>query len=179
MPSLSKDTALLLFCCFRQADRSVHYALSCPSQWPQFVAYYDDVKRNRIRVALGLLKDAGADTRSSRPGELDETGGLREIPRLLAGYFFNPLKQTWSFSVQQLTFFSVTLGSLLDVLGDPERRANEELIKLRGDCFQCHYCIGRKMIGLREIRKADGIEHFNQSDFTTHVTFADVGIRPL
>ena len=92
MPSLSKDTALLLFCCFRQADRSVHYALSCPTQWPQFVAYYDDVKRNRIRVAIGLLQDAGAGIGSSRPGELEQTSGLREIPPPPDGLLLQPIE---------------------------------------------------------------------------------------
>ena len=55
-----KNTALTLFCVFRQAERSVHYALSCPSQWSQFVAYYDQPKQIQISEAIGMLKDAGA-----------------------------------------------------------------------------------------------------------------------
>jgi hypothetical protein len=60
--SLSKNTALLLFCYFRQAERSVHYALTFPNTWPQFLAYYDKTKQTQIAKVIGLLKDAGAES---------------------------------------------------------------------------------------------------------------------
>jgi hypothetical protein len=142
------------------------------------VAYYNEVNKKRITEAIGMLKEAGAGTRSFNWDELGHVGGLLEIPRLLLGYFFNPLRRSWLFSVEQLSFFSVTLEQLLRVVAASERGTNEQLIELRYTCFRCHYLIGRKLVGLPEIRKAEAIEHFNQSDFAPHVTFADMGIRP-
>ena len=177
MPSLTKNTALLLFCCFRQAERSIHYAQSCPNQWPQFVAYYERAKQSQIAAVIGLLKDASAgETSVSSRHDLGQSG-LRSVGQLLAAFLCNPLKRAWSFSVQELCFFSAKLEHLLSVLDDSERRANKELIELRLDLFQCHYIISRKLVGLSEIRKADAIEHFNQSEYVTHVTFADIGVR--
>jgi hypothetical protein len=126
-------------------------------------------------MAIAMLKDAGARSSSWNRYQLVQNSKLWDIPYLLTLYFYNPLKRSWSFSVQQLSYFSVTFERLLEVLGDAEPGANKQLIELRLDCFHCHYLIGKKLIGLPEIRKADAIEHFNQSDYISHVTFEDMG----
>jgi hypothetical protein len=178
MASLSKKSALLLFCYFRQAERSVHYALTFPNAWPQFLAYYDKGKQNEIAKMIDLLNDAGA--------ELDEVPSRQElfrqnewlsVVRCSAALLCNPLKRSWSFSGRELSFFSATLEHLLRILGYAEPRENDELIELRMSCFDCHYIIRGKLIGVPEIRKAEAIEHFGQSKYVSPVTFEGLGIH--
>jgi hypothetical protein len=178
MASLSRNTALLLFCCFRQAERSVHYVLSFPNEWPQFLAYYNKAKQTQIAKVISLLKDAGAelDKVPSRQ-ELFEQNGWSAVMRCLIALLYNPLKRSWSFSRKELSFFCATLQHLLQILGHAEPRDNDELIELRMDCFDCHYVIRRKLIGIAEVRKADAIEHFSQSNYVSFVTFHDLGIH--
>lgn len=177
MASLSKNTALLLFCYFRQAERSVHSALTFPKAWPQFLAYYDKEKQSQIAKVIDLLKDAGAglDRVSSRQ-EVEHNGWL-SIVRCLAALLCNRFKRSWFFSTRELSFFSVTLEHLLGLLGHPEPPETDELIELRVDCFDCHYIIASKLIGIPEIRKANAIDHFGQSKYISHVTFQDLGTQ--
>jgi hypothetical protein len=169
--------ALLLFCYFRQAERSVHYALSFPNEWSQFVAYYDKAKQTRIAEAIALLKDAGAETDRVPSRQEFVQNGFLSVIRCSLAFLSNPLKRIWPFSIREPSFFCATLEHLLRILSDTEPREKGELIELRLDCFHCHYIIGRKLIGVPEIRKADAIEHFNQSDYVSHVTFQDLGIH--
>jgi hypothetical protein len=177
MASLSKNTALLLFCYFRQAERSVHYALTFPDSWPQFLAYYDKAKQTQIAKAISLLKDAGAEPDKAPSRLVFEQNGWLSVVRCSAALLCNPLKSSWSFSTQELSFFSATLEHPLRILGYAEPPEIDELIELRMDCFQCHYIIRRKLIGVPEIRKADAIEHFGQSKYVSPVTFQDLGIQ--
>lgn len=177
MASLSKNAALLLFCYFRQAERSVHYALTFPNEWPQFLAYYDESRQTQITKVIGSLKDAGAELAKVPSRQELEPNSWLSFLRCSAALLCNPLKRSWSFSRRELSFFSATLEHLLWILGYAEPRENDELIELRLDCLDCHYIIGRKLIGIPEIRKADAIEHFNQSKYVSHVTFQDLGIH--
>jgi hypothetical protein len=172
---LSKKAALLLFCYFRQAERSIHHAVSCPTEWSQFVAYYD-AKQTEIITVITMLKDAGAARDSDVSREDLTENSLLSVGRSIAGLLWNRLKRTWSFSVRELSFFSGTLDKLLRMLHDSERPNKHELIELRLDCYYCHYTIGRKLIGIPEIRKADSIEHFMQSGYVNHVTFREMDI---
>ena len=176
---LPKNTALTLFCLFRQAERSVHYALSCPSQWSQFVSYYDKAKQIQISEAIGMLKDAGAvqDNVPSRQGLAQD--GFLSFVRCTAGFLTNPFKRSWAFSVREISFFSATFEHLLRILNNTDLPQREELIELRLDCFECHYVIARKLIGVPEIQRANSIDHFNQSEYVSHVTFQEVGIHNL
>jgi len=178
MASLSKNTALLLFCYFRQAERSVHYALTFPNAWPRFLAYYDKIKQTQIANVIKLLKDAGAevDKIPSRQALFEQNDWLSFV-RCSMALLCNPLKRSWSFSRQELSFFSATLDHLLQILGYPEPREHDELIELRRECFDCHYRIRAKLIGVPEIRKADAIEHFGQSEYVSPVTFEGLGIH--
>ncbi len=157
MATLSKKTALMLFCYFRQAERSVHYALSFPDQWPQFLAYYDDGKKTRIADVIEMLKVYGA-TQGKDPGRqaLAQDGWLNTV-RCAAALVCNPLKRRWTFSAGQLSFFLVTLDNLLSILHQEHPPQKAELIELRRNCFECNYIVGRKLIGDAEIRKAASI----------------------
>jgi hypothetical protein len=92
--SFPKNTALTLFCLFRQAERSVHYALSCPNQWSQFVAYYDQPKQIQISEVIGMLKDAGAVQDDAPNRQALAQNGLLSIVRCTAGIVPNPLLRT-------------------------------------------------------------------------------------
>lgn len=174
---ISRRLALMLFCCFRQAERSIHHAHSCPSQWSQFVAYYA-AKQAYIYKAIAILKDAGAMQDSVPSRQMLTESTLVSIGRSIAGLLCNRLKRSWTFSVDELSFFSATLARLIRILHHPELPENEELIGLRLDCFECHYIIGTRLVGIPEIRKAGAIEHFLQSEYVTHVTFQDMGLQP-
>lgn len=177
MASLSKNTAVLLFCYFRQAERSVHSALTFPKVWPQFLAYYDRAKQTEIAKVIDWLKDAGARRErvpSRQEFEQDYFWiALRCLPALLCNRF----KRSWSFSTRELSFFSATLEQLLRILGLAEPPETDELIELRMGCFDCHYIIASKLIGVPEIRKANAIEHFSQSIYFKHVTLQDLGMQ--
>jgi hypothetical protein len=174
-----KNTALTLFCLFRQAERSVHYALSCPSQWSQFVAYYDEPKQIQISEAIGMLNDAGAAQDKVPSRQALARSGLLNIVSCAAGLLTNRLRRSWAFSVRELSFFSATLEHLLKILNNTDLPQKEELIGLRLDCFDCHYVISRRLIGVPEIQIANSIEHFNQSEYVRHVNFQDLGIHAL
>jgi hypothetical protein len=173
----SKNTSLTLFCFLRQAERSVHYALSCPSQWSQFVAYYDKSKQTQISEVIGMLKDAGAVQDNIPSRQALAQSGLLSMVRCTAGLLCNPLKRSWAFSVREISFFSVTLEHLLRILHNADLPKKEELIELRLDCFVCNSVIARKLIGVREIKKASSVEHFNQSEYVTGFTFQEIGIQ--
>lgn len=173
----SKQMALTLFCIFRQAERSVHYALSCPSQWAQFVAYYETSKQTQISEVIGRLRDAGVREDNAPSRQVLAQDSLLSIVRCAAGLLCNRLKRSWAFTTQEIAFFCATLEHLLKILHNVDLPHKEELVELRLDCFYCHSVIARKLIGVTEIRKADLIEHFNQSEYVSHVTFQDMGIH--
>jgi hypothetical protein len=126
--SFPKNKALTLFCLFRQAERSVHYALSCPSQWSQFVAYYDKPRRFQISEAIGMLQNAGAVRDNVPSRQALEQSGLLNIMRRLAGLLSNPLKRSWAFSTREMSFFSATLEHLLRILNQTDPPQNEKFV---------------------------------------------------
>jgi hypothetical protein len=172
----SKRIALKLFCCFRQAERSVHHAAAGPKQWALFLAYYDEPKWARIGALLEMLKAAGADPGDFPGRKAFERNSFLDVLRSAAAIPVNRLRASWSFSVPEISFFSATLERFFAILHCPDRPDGERLIDLRMACYECHAIIRRKLIGVPELRKADAIEHFNQSEYVSHVTFEDIGI---
>jgi hypothetical protein len=173
---LSKKNALRLFCYFRQAERSVHYAQSSPNQWLLFVKYYDKGKQAGIAHAIRLLNGTGAKTEGVPLAQGMVRGDLVGILGCVARLLVNPLRTSWAFSVEELSFFSATLAQLLKTLHSSELPQKGDLTSLRMDCYKCHSIIGRKLVGIPEIRKARLIEHFLQSEFVNHVTFQDMNL---
>jgi len=172
MVTLSKNTMLLLYCCFRQAERSVHYAQSCADEWPRFTAYYRGDRRSRIAGSIGILKSVGATgneavTRLAPPS----------IARAAMGIIFNRFKRTWSFSLIELSVFRRVLEEVLTAIDRDHPPAGEELIKLRMSCFECHYIIANRMFGVSEVRRAHHIEHFQASEYIEHMSFQELGIQ--
>ncbi len=92
------------------------------------------------------------------------------------GFLLNQVRNSWSFSVAELSFFCRTLERVLMMLRPAEVPSAEVLIDCRMDCYQCQYVIARRLIGIPEIRKAQSIEHWFQSDHVEHVTFQELGM---
>jgi hypothetical protein len=44
------------------------------------------------------------------------------------------------------------------------------------DLWKCRWIIERRLLGVRELRDAQRIEHFLQPEFLTHVTMREMGI---
>jgi hypothetical protein len=164
---LSKNTILMLFCSFRQAERSVHNAQSFPKQWAEFVAYYDIARRTQIAELIGVLKAAGATQDETLDLSVKAQSALFSIVRCAANALCNQFKSHWSFSVQELSFFCRTLERLIGAL-QKDFPDQENLISIRLACFQCRHLIARRLIGLSIIQKAGSIEHFNQSQYVAH-----------
>jgi hypothetical protein len=143
------------------------------------VAYYDKCKQTQIGKVIAMLKDAGAAPDSAPRRQALVQNGLLSMVRCAVGLLCNPLKRSWSFSARELSFFAATLERLLRILHSAELPEKGELIELRLDCFHCHYIVEHKLIGIQEIRKADSIEHFEQSQYVNHVTFQEMGIQSL
>ncbi len=172
----SKTTALKLFCSFREAERSVHHALTCRSQWVRFVAYYGEAKQRRIADLIGLLHDAGAVPDKSACRESLLRDNIVTFVCRITAWLVNPLRESWAFSAKENSFFAATFEHLLNILRHSTPPPQEELIDLRFDCLGCHTLIERKLVGVAEIRKGCLIEHWFQSSYVNHVTFQEMGI---
>jgi hypothetical protein len=173
MSSLPKSTALALLCYLHQAERSVHFALSSPSQWPEFVAYYDDFKRGQIGQLVRTLK-ATETTPAGIPNlQLTPHDTVLDIVRFAASAVCNQFKKHWSFSPQEISFFCRTLERVISAL-HADSAHGENLVGLRTDCYECQYVIARRLIGVSAVRKALAVEHFGQSDYMNHIKIGDL-----
>jgi hypothetical protein len=172
---LSRSTALTLFSVCRQAERSVHYALSCPGHWAEFVAFYDREKLGPVNSLLPILKRAVGDLLITPTCEsFTERNVIVEILTALVRRVRNMWKKVWLMSGSEAAFISASLGKLLEILGQPECPRIEGLIELRMDLCLCQWILRRKLIGLPEFRIASAVEHFFQSDHVKHVTLQEL-----
>ena len=173
--SLKKNLAVTLYCHYRQAERSVHFALSNPAQWLGFIRYYDPMKRKALASALEALRAVGTTDR-----------GIPTREQFLRTCFFRPwtflLNQlresataSWRFSEDELAFLCATLAAFDSVLDSHVAREHAVLIDLRLDLCTCEAIIENRLIGVAELRTARNIEHFGQSDYVRHVTFEEIG----
>jgi hypothetical protein len=172
----SKRGALSLFCVFRQGERSIHFALSSPVEWAQLRSFYDFDKRKRISAIIDDFRRAGIVSENVSAPRSMITHGLISMAMRMAGLICNRFKCNWTFRLQEAEVFGATLARLLKTVQYVSAPETDELIQLRLDCFYCHYAIRQRLIGLSELRKANSIEHFNQSLFTEHFSFHDLGL---
>ena len=86
----------------------------------------------------------------------------------------NRFRQKWRFTRNEIIFIRQTLNCLLGML--PLQPAPPALIlfNLKMDCFTCEYIIDTRLVGIPEIEKALGVEHFCQSDYVAHVKIEDL-----
>lgn len=172
MVFFSKSTALTLLGYFRQAERSVDYALSSPNQWPEFVAYYE-ARLTQIARLASILKATGAIEDEGLYRQPTAQTGALHILHCAVNAVRNRFKKKWSFSSQEVSFFLRTFDHLTQV-AHKSSVTQSELIELRFDCFRCQYVIAHRLIGVPEIRAALSVEHFNQSQYIYHTKLPDI-----
>lgn len=171
---ITKDQVVLLFCFFRQAERSVDHALSSPTQWSDFLRYYDPSKRCLLSELLKSLDHefVVAGHPSKEPILLNNVF-LSTIVVIL-GLIVNRFKSTWKFSAREVAMFSSSLGKLQEILDGSDFPGSASLIDCRVRCWKCQFIMTCKLAGLDEIRKASDIEHFNQADFRRHFSYEEI-----
>jgi hypothetical protein len=174
---LSKNTILALFCYCRQAERSVHHAASCSSQWLNFVAYYDEEKRHAIARLIETLRQAGAAHNPNVDPQSFSQSIFSALICQTLGRVINKIRASWSFSTMELSFIYSALRQLLNIIEGAKPQAFQELIDLRMDLYACQEILGWKLIGMSELRKAEKIAHFNQSDYLEHVSLQEMGVH--
>lgn len=167
---LKKRFAILLFCCLRQAERSVHYAVSTPSWWDQFLEYYDAPRRQMLRSIRDRLYAMGARrTRIPQREDVDRTFLPYEMQiyfNQFTNFLLRPLKRSWRFTEDEVTFFAVALDAV-DKLWDEREPplANHYLVKLRTDISIARDIMEIRMAGIPQIKKAMWMEHFCCPDY--------------
>lgn len=174
----SKQFVLMMYCYCRQAERSIHYAVSCPNQWKQFCEYYSEQKRRRLR---SILHDINAREPSEdfaiKCGCRDWIPAL-ELPRLLVRSAVNQFRSSWSFDAHELDLVADAIRRLLAITRDDCVLSHRELLQLRKRFFECSYAIERKLIGLIELRRASRVEHWFNSESTQFYTIEELGLPP-
>ena len=172
---IPKRLALLLFCYFRQGERSVDYGLSCPRSWPLLVEYYD----SRL-AALAELRDT-LKRASALPA-----AASGEQPLLKKGIFApliclwrlvsNRYRNHWSFSTNEISVFASILERLAITVGSATPPPSDDLVALRMRCYECNRLIAQRLIGVPELHTANLIEHRFQSPWVKRFTLEELGL---
>jgi hypothetical protein len=173
---LNKETILCLYCCCREAERSVHRALD--AKWEDFQNYYSGAKTTCIiEVIKGLFKlvSPGHITpflpnREEACATVSEPG----IIRYYLGKWIARRKRSWSFPTPQIHFLALTLNTLMTLLTTRCKPTSTQLISLRMDLCACEYIIECRCHGLGEIERARRMDHFHRTEWLPYVTLADI-----
>jgi hypothetical protein len=176
MVRLDKESVLRLYCYCREAERSLHRALTAP--WAGFRAYYGTDKAGAIRSFREQLarKCPGA----CRSSPLPDVGGVPGMPvwRLFVRYWFGRWlarwEKQWSFPEDELCITLAGLDALLGLLDAPARPDADVLIGLRMHFYNCQRFIGHRCLGLPDIEKAARIDHFDSSPTYAGLQLSDI-----
>jgi hypothetical protein len=166
---LNRDTIVALYCFCRQAERSLDFALGSDEQWRRLREYYDPQKREQLSSIFRVLTRLGADCRNVPA----RTSVVRVS--FLAPFLFllhriaNVWKSAWSFSLAEISFVFASLTKFASLLSVEKPATHNELIELRMDLSTCEWIIACRTCGLPELRQADHVEHFCQSNYIEHV----------
>jgi hypothetical protein len=173
---LDKESVVRLYCYCREAERSVHRALSDP--WPEFRAYYGPAKTVPIH---GLLENLATAVRAggSCPdvSEREEGFGIarwRFFLRYWFGRWLVRWEEGWFFPRREVCYMLGRLEALFRLLDAPTKPDAATLIALRKAFCECERIIEGRCYGLCEIEFARGIDHFNKTAWLPHVTLTDV-----
>jgi len=173
---LDREAVVKLFCYCREAERSVHRALSDP--WPDFRAYYGPEKTEPIRRLIESLAGAvQGQGNCPDPAAHRRPFGM-SIWRLFLRYWFGRWlvrwEKTWSFPERESYYILGRLEELLRLLACPLKPEAHSLIALRMALCECEGLIEHRCYGLREIQVAHGIDHFNKTVWLPRLSLADV-----
>jgi hypothetical protein len=173
---LDKKLVLRLFCYCREAERSVHRALTNP--WPAFRAYYSPAKVRAIKEAVArvtrqLGSSAECPTLPSRD-QLAVRPDWAIFARVLFGRWLSRWETAWPFPRAEACYLAGTLTFLLRLLDDCDKPDSKVLIDLRMTLYDCQRIIEGRCYGVPGLKLANDIEHFDQTEWVKHVSLADV-----
>jgi hypothetical protein len=173
---LDRESAVKLFCFCREAERSVHRALTAP--WSHFQDYYN---QDRLAPIRDLIDRVGGSVRAGGecPDLSSPEGGYGLGPgRMFIRYFFGRWlvrwETSWSFPGREICFILGRLRDLLEMLGSPSKPDHSTLIALRMALCECERIIKGRCYGLWEIELALGIDHFNKTEWLPRISLSDV-----
>lgn len=173
---LEKRLATLLYSCIRQAERSLHFALSNKAQWGDFIRYYNVARRKAITSLLGNLRILNANGDSVRGRQRVSHSSFARPGIFLLNLLTRSIRTSWRFSGDDLAFLFAALSAFYDVLDAAQPPAHASLIELRLDLYSCEWIIENRMLGIPELRLAQNVEHYGQSGFVQHVTLEEMGL---
>jgi hypothetical protein len=173
---LGKTDVLKVYYFCREAERSVHRALSDP--WPDFLAYYAPSRRADILATTELMNSllgrSGLCREPPTRNEIEKLPLRVSLWRACFGRWLARWERSWSFSPPEVCFIAAVLTSLLRLLDELQKPAAEALIDLRLSFCDCQWIIERHSHGLPELRLADEVDHFNKTDSLPRVSLSDV-----
>src|SRR5262249_31818184 len=144
---------LKLFCFCREAERSIHRALSDP--WHDFLAYYTAARRmditQTVEAANQLLGRFPACSQPPSPTEIHKRPSGSYMVRNCLGRWLARWQTSWAFAAAEVCFFAVTLSALLRLLNEPQKPENDRLIELRMAFCDCEWIIESHCCGLPEL----------------------------
>jgi hypothetical protein len=173
---LEKSTVLKLFCFLREAERSVHRAITDP--WPEFRDYYRPAKIAALqRLAATLGEALGSDFPAQGLISREQAGKSISSPgifRYYLGHLIATRKSAWTFPVPAVAFMAVTLNRLVTLVEATQKPDPSVLISLRMDCCASEWMIESRCHGLPELRRARRIDHFHRTEWLPYVTLSDI-----
>lgn len=173
---LAKSTVLKLFCFLREAERSVHRAITDP--WPEFRDYYRPAKVAALRRLAAALGEAlGSDIPTQEQMSREQAGESVSPPgifRYYLGHLIAARKKAWPFPVPAVVFMATTLNRLVALLEATQKPDPGVLISLRMDCCAGEWMIESRCHGLPELRRARQVDHFNRAEWLPYVTLNDI-----
>jgi hypothetical protein len=173
---LEKNTVLRLYCFLREAERSVHRAISDP--WPEFKDYYRPSKIAAVQHLAETLREAlGSDFPIQDQMSREQAGKSISPPgifRYYLGHLIATRKRDWTFPASAVAFMAGTLSRLVTLLEAAQKPNPDVLISLRMDCCASEWIIENRCHGLPELNRAKRIDHFHRTDWLPYVTLGDI-----
>src|SRR5579883_2741093 len=130
--TLEKNTVLKLFCFLREAERSVHRAISDP--WPEFRDYYRPSKIAALQCLVATLREAlGSDFPTQAQMSREQAGKSISPPGILRyylGHLIATRKGAWTFPALAVAFMAATLNRLITLLEAVQKPDPDVLISL-------------------------------------------------
>ncbi|MBV9123166.1 MAG: hypothetical protein JO112_07405 [Planctomycetes bacterium] len=169
---LPKSFIIELYCFSRQAERSVDAALLAP--WSEFRAYYGPDKISALALLILKLQSLLPYPFPRSEEDITPTVVAPGLFKVLLGPWIARWKKKWTFSCQEIALLACTLQTLVNIVKKPLPPDLQFLIRLRMDFWTCEYIIESRCYGMRELKVAQNIEHFNQSWHIKPVTLSEL-----
>jgi hypothetical protein len=173
--ALDRKTVVEVYCCCRQAERSLHRACDPANPWSSLQGYYDVHKQDGLRRLQAKLKDRlPAAQGAAQVIARNQLHAAPSLWRTLCGSVLARWQTAWRFSEQEIQFIAAALGNVLDLLAKTEVPEGEILQSRRRDLVDCQGIIEVRCVGLPELKRAQGIAHFDQRPDSATVEISDL-----